>query len=58
MENKLEAMKNLIIKTESDINEVTEALNDAGIRCIVYEMDEYVSVFEKLAKLKELAGEE
>ena len=51
-------MKNLIIETESDINEITEALNDAGIRCIVYEMDEYVSVFEKLAKLKELTGKE
>tara|TARA_B100000214_G_C23750688_1_gene527562 strand:- start:380 stop:535 length:156 start_codon:yes stop_codon:yes gene_type:complete len=51
-------MKNLIIETDSDINELTEALNDAGIRCIVYEMEEYVSVFEKLAKLKELAGEE
>ncbi len=50
-------MKNLIIETESDINEVTKALNDAGIRCVVYAIEEYASVFEKLAKLKELAEE-
>ena len=51
-------MKNLIVETESDINEVTKALNDGGFRCTAYEMEEYVSVFEKLVKLKELAGAE